>query len=202
MEYIIPTEIWQIFFDQVDFLSQIRLTMVCKYFHLSLKVTDFHNIDEKYLRLLTNDILKNYPFIIKLNANYNKKITNVNYLTHLKELDVYWLSGIGDEGIKDCDLTILGANRNSKIKNVNHMKHLKELYASGECGISDNGIKECDLVILNAYNNYKIKNVNHMKKLKYLNAGRECGIGDDGIKDCELVNLDAVGNNKITIFKH
>ena len=55
MEYILPIEIWQVLLDQVDFLSQIRFTMVCKYFYQSLRVTDFMNIDKKYLELLTDD---------------------------------------------------------------------------------------------------------------------------------------------------
>jgi len=76
-----------------------------------------------------------------LNANKNEKITNVNHMKHLKELNASDDCGIGNEGIKDCDLVILNAN-NKKITNVNHMKNLKELYAYYDCGIGDEGIKE------------------------------------------------------------
>ena len=44
---------------------------------MNLNIYDFKNIDKKYLILLSDNVLINYPFAKYLVACNNKKITNV-----------------------------------------------------------------------------------------------------------------------------
>ena len=155
--------------DKLDFLSKIRFRQVCKKFY-RLEIWDFYNIDIQYLYILTDNILMGYPFIRKLNASYNSKITNVNYMTKLQVLHAGNDCGIDDNGIKDLNLIELNAFNNSKITNVNHMTKLQILYARGDCGIDDNGIKDLNLIKLDSSDNSKITTVNHMTKLQVLNV--------------------------------
>jgi len=141
------------------------------------------------------------------NACGNNKITNVNHLDKLEELDVSWRCGVNQNGIKNLKLVKnLNARNNINIKDVNYLEKIEELNISGEtCGVDQEGIKDLKLVKnLNAYNNNKIKDVNHLEKLKILNiSGEICGVDQEGIKDLKLVkNLDACKNNKIKDVNH
>jgi hypothetical protein len=105
-----------------------------------LEIHDFYNIDKKYLRLLNDKILLNYPFIKYLNASANKEITNLNHIYNsLIKSNASYSSGINDNSIKKINLEILYVQNNPKITNLNHMeKTLIELNASQymhECGI-------------------------------------------------------------------
>jgi hypothetical protein len=179
----IPIEIWQLCLSYAEFLVQIRLRCVCKLFHKKLEVHDFYNIDQKYLRELTDNILASYLFIKKLYAGFiTTEITNVNHMTRLEILNVY---------------------DNNKISTVNHLTRLKVLNASGPvCRLADEGIKRLNLTELNASSNYRITNVNHMNQLKILNAGFFCGIDDVGISQLNLIKLDISGNGRITNINH
>src|SRR5438445_337347 len=108
---ILPIELFQVILEFSDFFYQIRLTQLNKYLHINLKIYDLYNIDKKYLKLLSNKILKNYKHIKKLNAKDNLKIT--------------------DKGISHMNLHTLDATENYKItdKGISHMK-LHTLYAS------------------------------------------------------------------------
>jgi hypothetical protein len=53
--------------------------------------------------------------LIKLNANNNSNITNVNHMNKLKELFAHGRSGISDEGINKLNLSTLHAYNNLKI---------------------------------------------------------------------------------------
>ena len=64
-----------LFFGSLDFLSKIRFRCTSKYTHL-LEIHDFYDIEIKYLYLLNDKILLNYPFIKYLNAFNNLKISN------------------------------------------------------------------------------------------------------------------------------
>lgn len=86
----LPLEIVCYIFDYCSLPEQITLTQINHYYHNNLKITDFYNIDEKYQKKLTDDILKRYPYIKKLNAYDNLNIT--------------------DEGIKHLDLNTLNAS--------------------------------------------------------------------------------------------
>src|SRR5438445_11593150 len=95
MNMELPIELYQEILDRSDFICQIRLTQLNKYLYKELKIYDFLNIQHKHSILLSNDVLKNYKYIIKLNTNNNPKIT--------------------DEGIKYMKLHTLDAGSNSKI---------------------------------------------------------------------------------------
>src|SRR3972149_9761856 len=99
MDYIysfnnLPLEINQLILNKLDFLSQIRFRQVFK----KLKIYDFCDIDNKYLELLNDKILKAHLFIQKLNATNNLKITN--------------------KGINHLDLIKLDTSNNRKITNI------------------------------------------------------------------------------------
>src|SRR5258705_153770 len=178
--------IWQYIMDNfLDFLSTIRLRQVSK-LHYGLKIYDFLNIPKEYINKLTNEIIKKYPFIQKLDANNNPKITNVSYLTNL---EILWASGnrgIDNNGLTDCiNIKELNANDNPKITNVSHMTKLEILWAYDDCGIDDNGLMGCiNIKELEASNNPKITNVSHMTKLEILWADDDCGIDDNGLIGC------------------
>ena len=55
----------------------------------TIRIKDLLNIDYKYRLKLDDKILKNYSDIIKLCANYNTKITDINHMTKLKVLHAY-----------------------------------------------------------------------------------------------------------------
>jgi hypothetical protein len=81
-------------------IFKIKFRCVSKYTNL-LEIYDFCNIDNKYLRLLNDKILLNYPFIRYLNACNNPKITNINFMDKLIELNACGESEIDDYGIKN-----------------------------------------------------------------------------------------------------
>jgi hypothetical protein len=188
-------------FDNLDFLSKIKFRNISQYMHL-LQIHDFYNIEYKYLELLNDEILCNYPFIKYLNARQNHKITSVNYMYNLIALNASgFCCGLSDSGIK-VNLTYLNASGNPKIINVNHMNKLIELDAYDiNCGITDDGIKQLNLMKLDASHNIKITNVNHMYNMNELIAYGNCGIDNEGIKYLNLKKLNAHNNSKITI-KH
>jgi len=104
MELLI--EIIQVILEFSDFLSQIRLTQLDTYLHNNLAIYDFCIIDQKFLKLLSDDILKNYKHIKKLNASHNHNITDSG-ISHMK---LHILSarghkcGITNDGIKHMNL--------------------------------------------------------------------------------------------------
>src|SRR5436309_652283 len=132
---------WNIIFDYCDFLSKIRLRQVCKFLYNNLQIIDFYHIDDKYLDKLTDDILKNYNHIKYLNAYNNSKISDVNWMINLKELNARDNCVINQKGIQNLNLIKLNVRYNSKITDVSMMTLLKELDASDNCGIDQNGIK-------------------------------------------------------------
>jgi F-box domain len=193
-----PLDIWYLILGRLDFLSQIRLRQVCKYFYHYLEVYDFYHIPDKLKNRLSDEILKNYCFIRSLDTSDNPKITKINHMTNLKKLDASWDCGIDDQRIQNLNLVELNASNNPKIININHLTNLKKLDASWGCGIDDQGIQNLNLVELDACNNAKITNINHMTNLKKLNAGWNCGIDDQGIQNLNLIKLRARFNPKIT----
>jgi uncharacterized protein YutD len=188
----------------LDFLSKIRFRSISKYSNL-LEIHDFYNIEEKYLILLNDKILLNYPFIRSLNAYNNPNITNVNYMEKLIELNASSNCGITNEGIKNIKLTKLKAYNNTQITNINHMaKSLVELDVSWRCGINNEGIKNLkNIRKLCISNNKNINDINHMKKLIELDASCfDCGLTDSGIKELNLKILYSTGNKKIKNVNH
>jgi hypothetical protein len=191
-------------FGSLDFLSKIRFRSTSKYNYL-LEIHDFFNIGKKYLKLLNDNILLNYPFITHLNASFNPNITNINHLKKLIKLDASEDSGIDDKGITDLNLVLLDASDNPKITNINHMDKLIELYAWGNYGISDFGIKNLyNIKILDVNYNSKINDINHMNNLIELYArGPKCGITDKGIQNLNKIKiLDTNYNSNIININH
>jgi hypothetical protein len=62
--------------------------------------------------------------LIKLNANCNSIITNINHMTNLQILQACDC-GINNEGIKNLNLIELYAYGNNNITHINHMTNLK-----------------------------------------------------------------------------
>src|SRR5436853_219989 len=119
----LPIEIYQEILARSGFLCQIRLTQLNKYYNKNLKIYDFLNIDYKYRRLLSDNVLKKYKYIKKLcTSGSGENITNV--------------------GISHMNLHTLNASYNSKItdEGISHMK-LHTLYSYNNPSITDNGIK-------------------------------------------------------------
>src|SRR5439155_25275361 len=120
----IPIEIYQEILEYSNYLTQIRLLQVCKYFHDNLKIyiDNLYDSNIKYLHLLSDDIIKNYKHIRKLDASCNEKITNKG-IQHLKlhTLNSAWNNNITDDGIE-------------------HMTTLHTLHTLGNT-ITDKGLK-------------------------------------------------------------
>ena len=72
----------------------------------------------------------------KLDATHNKKITNVNHMTNLKDLDASGNCGIDNDGIKNINPEKLNIEYNGKITDVKHMTNLKELIINKYSGIN------------------------------------------------------------------
>jgi len=199
----LPIELYQLILTCADFLTRIRLRCANKEFHAKLEIHDFALIDTKYLRLLSNDILRAYPRIQILDASCSLKITNINFMTNLKVLFAFGECGIEDKSIADLNLVKLFVSNNSKITTINHMTKLEVLNAGHECGIDDFGIQNPNLKKLRVFGNSRITNVNHLTKLKVLNAEYGSGINDMGISN--LTNLKKLfirGNSSITNTNH
>ena len=191
--------LWFDIFNLLDLKSQLSLLFTCGSFKNNLSIIDLCDIDAKYLKVLTNDILRFdiFKYVTKLKAN-NMKITNVSFMTNLKKLVVLSSSGIDQNAINGLDLVELDACNIEKITNVSFMTNLKKLNAWGNCGIDQYDINGLDLVELNAGYNNKITDASFMKELKILYTSGNCGIDQNGINGLDLVELYTYNNNKIT----
>ena len=160
-------DIWQIIFNKLDFMDQRNMRQVSKYFMINFPITNLYD-NVPNIHKLTDEVLKLFSYVIKLNVTSNRKITNVNHMKNLQILHAGDDCGINDHGIQQLvNLTELNVNNNSKITNVDHMKNLRILYAGYKCGIDDHGIQQLvNLTKLDVNSNSKITNVNHMKNLR------------------------------------
>src|SRR5437016_4734652 len=122
MELLI--ELYQEILDRSDFICQIRLTLLNKYTHRELKIYDFLNIEYKYFKSLSNDILKNYKYVKKLCATC-ENITD-DGISHMKlhTLNAHDNPKITDAGISHMNLHTLDASDNPSItdRGISHMK--------------------------------------------------------------------------------
>ena len=210
---VLVYDLLQIVFDKLDFISQLRFRQVDNFVYENLQMTNFYDINQEILDILSDDILLNYPYVRQLNARYNGSITNVNHLSELIKLNAT-LSNISQTGISKLhNLLELDAkcalSDNNNITNVNHLKKLQKLnIGSVMCRIGQNWINELtELIVLNAEYNRMVKDVNHLKKLKYLNAGSfnfvDCEIDQAGISELyNLIEVNISGNTKIKCLKH
>ena len=114
MEFI---DTLQIIFNFCNFRSQLSLISTCIYYRNNLHIIDLFNIDKKYLKELTQEILHFSIFekVIYLNANCNSKITNVSHMKFLQILNASFNCGIDQKGIEGLNLIELKARDNSKI---------------------------------------------------------------------------------------
>jgi hypothetical protein len=120
---MLPLDCWNIILLACDFRTQIHLVSSTNYFRRNLKIKNLLSIEEKYLNKLTNKILQYSIFdqTEKLYASYNSKITNISFMTSLKELHASGECGIDQNGISGLDLVEFYAGGNSKIINVSFM---------------------------------------------------------------------------------
>lgn len=205
LEHILPAEIWRIISNFSNFTSRVNLTMVCKFFNKNLPITDLYTIEPKYQRLLTNEILKNYPHTTKLNLTNNSNVTNINHLTKLEVLNV----SMGEcilpyQGIKKLNLKEIDVSYNPYIKTLNDFSQLRVLSARGKCGLTNQGISKLrELRDLDLTDNPTINKIGHLKKLRVLNAyGKDCVIDDNSIKTLNLHALDVTQNSNVTNINH
>ncbi len=159
-------DIIQSILNYSDFMTQLRLTTLCKEYYEKLKI---YSIDKEYGHKLTQIILNNpiYNRLQILNCDYNPNITDINHLGEsLIELHCRSNSGINDFGIKDLKkLQILDCEYNKNITDVNHLTELIKLHCYGYSGLNDFGIKELKkLQILDYDKNSNITNANNLKK--------------------------------------
>src|SRR5438309_1400280 len=106
--YDIPIEIYQEILERSRFLVQIRLAQLCKYFNKMLSISDFCNIAYYYRCRLTDNILKNYNCVKKLDISFFNLVTN-DGISHmnLHTLHVYGNSKITNDGISHMNLHTL-----------------------------------------------------------------------------------------------
>jgi len=113
-----PLDIWDDIFQRCDLLSQLNLFAVCSDFYRSFSITDLYNIPEKYRNRLTILVLRQTKFgrLVQLNVGGNKHVTDVSFLTALKNLNVNGQCGVDQQGIKGLNLRVLYAAGNEKNK--------------------------------------------------------------------------------------
>src|SRR3989304_1485537 len=176
-------------------LYQFNHDILChlsNYFLLFDSLINLYDVKYKYLRKLTDIILKQqkYNHVRYLHVSRDSKITTIGHMRQLRELRCDVNSGINQDGIRELfNLEILYVSFNEKISNVNHMQKLRELHCVGNSGINQDGIRELfNLEILDVTLNNEINNINHMQKLRELLCCDDSGINQNGIR--ELFNLE------------
>ena len=126
----IPIELFQLILEQSKFRTQIRFRCVNKMFHAKLEIHNLSAINQKYLKLLTDDILRLHPTATSLCIVNNPNITNINHMTKLKKLFIVGECNIDNVGISNVNVKYLNLKYYQKITNVSHMSNLEILYAN------------------------------------------------------------------------
>ena len=136
----ICVDLWQNIMSFSKFSDQITVTKINKDMHDSLKIHNMYDIDDKYRKKLTDDILRQniYSDVEELNLRSVAGVTDVNHLKNIRLLDISATSPdkdsnqhtIGNEGIKHINPTILNVECNINITNIGHMSKLKMLIAT------------------------------------------------------------------------
>jgi hypothetical protein len=193
-------DIYFVIYAYLRFVDKIIFRRVCKHFR-SFKLTTFYNIEKRYRSRLTNDILKQYKDIKQLDLRDNQLVTDLNYLTNLKKLNIKCNHVIHNEGIKELNLEVLIA-RGSNITKFNHMTNLKKLDIGCCFEVKTDDINKLNLEILFIAHNHNITDVNFMISLKKLCASGDCGVNDNGIKNLNLESLNVIHNTKIKNIDH
>ena len=198
---VLSYDLLEVVFNNLCAISQIRFRQLCDLTYDNLQITNFYDIQLLSYKI-TNKILEQYQHITRLNLEYVETVSDVNYLTNLRDLNIGDCCGVDQTGISELRNVIrLNAENNDRITNVNHLPHLRVLNASRLCGIDQVGISESrNLVALDASYNDCIYNLNHCSKLRtlYINS-HICAVDQPGISKLRnLTKLSSRGNDKIT----
>lgn len=157
----LPSDIIKLVHNKLDFIHQRNLRLVSREF-IKYPITNLlDNVPN--VSKLTDEILKSYSSIVKLNAHYNDKIININCLLRLTTLDV---SG----GF--CTINV------SLLTNLTKLNAKKFCWARND---RDSGKIEnteflklnnlTNLTELNICYNQNITGIDHLINLKILNIG-------------------------------
>jgi hypothetical protein len=92
---ILIKEIWQIIINGLNFVDQVSVCLISKYFMINHPVTNLFDSGCK----LTDKISKSYLYVTELFVCNNSKITNVNHMKNLRILHAEGHCGINDTGI-------------------------------------------------------------------------------------------------------
>ena len=129
----LPLEILSNCFSLLPFIDKVNLVQACQTFNQSFLITDFYDIDQKYLDRLTDDVLKNKWYIERLNVRDNKKVTKISHITGLKDLNCMGKSRVTDNEFVNMNLYKLNAHNNPTIKRIGHMTNLTYLNCTFDC---------------------------------------------------------------------
>ena len=124
--------------DFINFNSQINFTNINKTYNKKRFIT---NLYTKYS--LTNDILKKYPYIKRLNLNNNKYVNDISYLTRIIKLDISGFCIIEQHNINHLNNLIeLDTSNNININNLSKFEKLEIIHLNGICNITSNEINK------------------------------------------------------------
>jgi len=150
-----------------------------------------------------DEILINYPHITEINISTNDHITNLNHMTNLKKLYIYYDS-LGDDAIKNLtNVEELDVSNNLNVTSLNHMTKLKHLTIVSETSLTDEGLKNLtNLTYLNISRNGTLKYINQMTELIELYIDRT-NIQNEGILNLTKVKiLDISYNFNVRYLNH
>ena len=120
---VFPIELWQIIFDFSEIKEQVYLRTSQVELYTNIDIVDLYNIPSDLSKKLSDKVLRNYPKLEVLHADYNEKITTVKHLKNLRELHARHCCGISDKGIDNPKLEVLDASDN---ENITVSKHILE----------------------------------------------------------------------------
>lgn len=204
---LLVEDLWRGLFAKLDLKSQIYLVSTCKYLLTNSYIENLHDVEDYYLKLLTDDILSQSKFfnVTRLRLCFGSKVSNMGILC-LKKLSVLTICGFGhiidQNAIDQLNLVELDVANNSDIKYVGHMTKLKILDASGNCGIKQDSIDKLNLRVLCADDNSRITRVSHME-LEELSIEGKSGVSQEEIsKLTSLKKLNANSNPNVKKISH
>lgn len=210
---ILPIDTWQVILEKLGINSQLRLKQVCKLLYEELKIYNFEKI--KYSDLLTDEVIKQHPYIKTLN------LTHILDLSNLKCLDsLYINTTIPKNFLDNMDIRkiefLTYCVKKGETVNLNHMTKLKslKLFNNEVNDISNLNLTELtlgrqfnftithltNLQKLNICRSSKIKNISHLTNLTtlILNAS----INNSELTNLNLTTLKMYGTTDVTNFLH
>lgn len=178
----IPLDLWFVILDYLDFISQLKLIQISKFFRINLYISDFSKISTKISSLLPEEFLSNK--IKYLNICANNKIKNINNLTSLVKLNITCgrninisnlpnlkilsiKSNLYITSLPNLNLTELNISGTSKIEKINHLTKLKKLSIINPAKFFDLSNLDLTHLFISGF----ISNFNHMTNLINLEIG-------------------------------